>query len=48
MLCNQCQALEAYSQAVRWGAGRSSLLHMAKLHQELGQPEQALEASRRY
>lgn len=38
----------SYSEAVQSGAGRSSLMHVAKLHQDLGQLDQALEASRRY
>lgn len=41
------QALESYSQAVRWGAGRSSLTHIAKIQQELGHPQKALQAAQR-
>lgn len=41
------QALASYTKAVESGAGRSALMRVAKLHQDLGQPEQALEASRR-
>lgn len=42
------QALESYSKAVWSGGGRAPLMHIAKLHQELGQPQQALEAIERY
>ncbi|CAM9449648.1 unnamed protein product [Ectocarpus sp. 4 AP-2014] len=41
------EALESYSRAVQSGAGRQSLVHIAKLHHELGQSEQAREACRR-
>lgn len=42
------QALESYSKAVWSGGGRASLMHIAKLQQELGRPQQALEAIERY
>eukprot|EP00903_Cladosiphon_okamuranus_P010815 g10217.t1 len=41
------EALESYTEAVESGAGRSALMHIAMLHQDLGHVEQALEASRR-
>ncbi|CAM9759864.1 unnamed protein product [Ectocarpus sp. 6 AP-2014] len=41
------EALESYSRAMQSGAGRPSLVHIAKLHHELGQLEQAREACRR-
>ncbi|CAN0262675.1 unnamed protein product, partial [Ectocarpus sp. 8 AP-2014] len=41
------EALESFSRAVQSGAGRPSLVHIAKLHHELGQSEQAREACRR-
>ncbi|CAB1110945.1 unnamed protein product [Ectocarpus sp. CCAP 1310/34] len=41
------EALEYYSRAVRSGAGRPSLVHIAKLHHELGRSEQAREACRK-
>ncbi|CAM9338444.1 unnamed protein product [Ectocarpus fasciculatus] len=41
------EALESYTRAVQSGAGRPSLVHIAKLHHELGHPDQALETCRR-
>ncbi|CAM9865312.1 unnamed protein product [Scytosiphon promiscuus] len=40
-------ALKSYAKAVWSGGGRAPLMHIAKLHQELGQPQQALEAIER-
>lgn len=41
------QALEAYSQAVKWGGGREYFVRMARLYHDLGRQEEALQASQR-